>query len=168
MQRWFSILACGALLTSLQCLPAQQMAWQSDAQAKPAQHQLVQYLYPEQVTIAAGKPSVVELHFKVNEGLHINSHTPSQKSLIATQLLVAEPAGVTVANVDFPAGSDYSPAFDPQDKLNVYTGEFVLRAHITAKPGDHLIQAGLRYQACDAQTCYPPKTAPIALSVIAK
>ena len=168
MRRLLSIVLTGALAASLQGLSAQKLAWQSDAQAKTGQHQLVQYLYPEQVTVAAGKPSVVELHFRVNEGLHINSHTPSQKSLIPTRLLVEEPTGLTVASVDFPAGSEYSPAFDPQDKLSVYSGEFVLRAHITAKPGDHLVQAGLRYQACDAQTCYPPKTVPVALSVIAK
>jgi hypothetical protein len=30
------------------------------------------------------------------------------------------------------------------------------------------VQAALRYQACDANSCYPPKTAPVAVSLIAK
>jgi hypothetical protein len=104
----------------------------------------------------------------VNDGLHINSHTPREKSLIPTQLMVGEPTGVNVASVDFPAGTDYSPAFSPNDKLSVYTGEFVLRAHVTAQHGDHLVQAALRYQACDANSCYPPRTAPVVVSLIAK
>jgi DsbC/DsbD-like thiol-disulfide interchange protein len=165
MRRVFGLLVLSAFCLGLQCAVSQKLAWQSE---KKDEHQQVQFLYPEQVTVTAGKPSVVELHFRVNEGLHINSHTPREKSLIPTQLMVGEPTGVNVASVDFPAGSDYSPAFSPNDKLSVYTGEFVLRAHVTAQRGDHLVQAALRYQACDAHSCYPPKTAPIAMSVIAK
>ncbi len=151
MRRWLGVVLASASCLGLQCAVSQKLAWQSDA--KPNEHQLVQFLYPEQVTVPAGKPSVVELHFRVNDGLHINSHTPREKSFIPTQLMVGEPAGVNVASVDFPAGTDYSPAFSPNDKLSVYTGEFVLRAHITAQRCDHLVQAGLRYQACDANSC---------------
>jgi DsbC/DsbD-like thiol-disulfide interchange protein len=165
MRRAFSILIASLCCIALQCAVSQKLAWQSQ---KSNEHQLVQFLYPEQVSVAAGKPGVVELHFRVNEGLHINSHTPRAKSLIPTQLMVEEPVGVNVASVDFPAGTDYSPAFSPNDKLSVYTGEFVLRAHITAQRGDHLVQAALRYQACDANSCYPPKTAPVAVNIVAK
>ena len=38
--------------------------------------QAVEYLYPEQVTVSAGKPSAVALHFRIQKDLHINSHTP--------------------------------------------------------------------------------------------
>jgi hypothetical protein len=161
------------LLLAIACMlvysaDAQKLAWQNDAKSNGSEHQFVQFLYPEQVTIAAGKPAVVDLHFRVNNGLHINSHTPSAKSLIATQLLVNEPSGVNVATVDFPPGAEYSPAFDPSQKLSVYTGEFVLHAHVTARAGQHLVQALLRYQACDANSCYPPRTAQVALNVVAK
>jgi len=166
MRRLWSLVLAGVFCAGLQCGLSQKLAWQSEGQ--PNQKQLVQFLYPEQVTVPAGKSSVLELHFRVNNGLHINSHTPREKSLIPTQLIVEEPTGVNVASVDFPAGSDYSPAFSPNDKLSVYTGEFVLRAHVTAQRGDHLVQGALRYQACDANQCYPPKTVPVAVSLIAK
>jgi hypothetical protein len=52
--------------------------------------------------------------------------------------------------------------------LSVYTGDFVLRAHVKAQAGEHLIQAALRYQACDATSCYPPRKAPVAVDVIAR
>jgi len=146
---------------------AQKLAWESDVQPKTGAQQ-VKFLYPEQVTIPAGKASLVELHFRVNDGLHINSHTPRVKSLIPTQLLVEEPEGLTLANVEFPQGVDYSPAFSPNDKLSVYTGDFVLKAYVTAQPGEHLVQGVLRYQACDANSCYPPKKAPVAVDIVAK
>ncbi len=145
---------------------AQKLPWENgDAQGAK---QFVKYLFPEQVSIGANTDSVVELHFAVNPGFHINSHTPHEKSFIPTQLIVVEPVGVRVASVDFPPGTDFSLASFPDQKLSVYTGEFVLRAHVTAKPGEHLIQAQLRYQACDAMACYPPRKAPVAVDVIAK
>lgn len=168
MRRFLSAVLASALCASLQCAVSQKLAWQSDAQANANDHQQVKFLYPEQATLAAGKPGIVELHFRVNDGLHINSHTPREKSLIPTQLIVPEPVGINIASVDFPQGTDYSPAFSPNDKLSVYTGEFVLRAHITAQPGEHLVQALLRYQACDANSCYPPKKAPVAVDLIGK
>jgi hypothetical protein len=145
---------------------AQKLPWENGT--APDAKQFVKFLYPEQVSVAANQDSVVELHFEVNAGFHINSHTPREKSFIPTQLIVAEPAGVTVKQVDFPPGMDFSLASDPNDKLSVYTGEFVLRAHVKAQAGEHLIQAQLRYQACDAQACFPPRKAPVAVDVIAK
>jgi thiol:disulfide interchange protein len=168
MRRTMYAILASILCMSLHCAVSQKLAWQDDAPSKTNEHQFVQFLYPEQVKLTAGKPTVVELHFRVNDGLHINSHTPTAKSFIPTQLLVGEPTGVNVASVDFPPGTDYSPAFSPNDKLSVYTGEFVLRAHITAQPGEHLVQAALRYQACDANSCYPPKNAKVAIDLVAK
>jgi hypothetical protein len=158
----FATLALVVSLAGIQKLP-----WQASGN-HPDAKQFVKFLYPEQVSIAANQESVVELHFAVNPGLHINSHTPHEKSFIPTQLMVVEPSGVTVKAVDFPPGADFTLAADPGEKLSVYTGEFVLRAHMKAQPGDHLIQAQLHYQACDALACYPPRNAPVAVDVIAK
>ncbi len=128
----------------------------------------VQYLFPEQVSIAAKQPATLELHFRVKQGMHINSHSPNTKTLIPTNLALVEGGGLKVSSVDFPPGSDFAFAFAPKEKLNIYSGDFVLRAHLTAQPGDHLLQGALRYQACDSNSCYPPKTIPVAVDVIAK
>jgi DsbC/DsbD-like thiol-disulfide interchange protein len=144
---------------------AQKLPWENDAQNAK---QFVKFLYPEQVSVAANQDSVVELHFAVNPGFHINSHTPHEKSFIPTQLIVAEPAGLTVKQVDFPPGQDFALASFPDEKLSVYSGEFVVQAHVRAQAGEHLIQALLRYQACDAMACFPPRKAPVAVDVIAK
>jgi hypothetical protein len=34
--------------------------------------------------------------------------------------------------------------------------------------GEHLIEARLRYQACDQKACMPPKTITVPIDVIAK
>lgn len=165
MRRFFLFFAAGLCVCAGICF-AQRLPWQTGS--KTSEHQQVRFLYPEQVSIPARKPSIVDLHFRVENGLHINSHMPRQKSLIRTELIVLQPQGIDVSAVDFPPGSNYAFPADPKEILSVYSGEFILRAHITAQPGDHLIRAELRYQACDSHSCFPPKKAPVALDVIAK
>lgn len=141
----------------------------SDAPAQSSVHkQSVRFLYPEQVTVAANKPATVELHFRVADGLHVNSHTPREPELIPTNFILPEMNGVRVTSMEFPAGVDYSLALEPKRKLSVYSGEFVLKMKVEAQPGDHLLQGGLRYQACDTNSCYPPKTIPVVIDLQAK
>ena len=158
--------ACLILLCGCAAL-AQDFSGTGSAESKSSK-EMVTYLFPEQVSIPAQKPTTVDLHFRVADGLHINSHTPREKSLIATNLAVAETSTLKVIGVDFPAGVDYAFAFDPSEKLSVYTGEFTLKAHLTAPAGNYLLQGLLRYQACDSRSCYPPKTITVAVDVIAK
>ncbi len=156
-------LALGALALVAGVL-AQQLPWQHDTQREADP---VVYQYPEQVTLTRGIPSEVELHFRIRDGLHINSHTPSDKSLVRTELIVAEPPGLDVQAVAFPQGTPYSSRAFPDQKLNVYSGEVVLHARLLAtRPGEQLLNAALRYQACDAESCFPPKKAPVALDVV--
>jgi Disulphide bond corrector protein DsbC len=161
--------AAALSLASLLCFAgfAQDFSSTDSMESKPAKG-MVAFLFPEQISISAQKPTTVDLHFRVADGLHINSHTPREKSLIPTNLAVVEQNGIKVSAVDFPPGTDYSFAFDPNEKLSVYTGDFVLRAHMTAPAGQYLLQGLLRYQACNSNSCYPPKTIPVAVDVIAK
>lgn len=128
----------------------------------------VQYLFPEQVTVPAGKASPVTLHFRIAQGLHINSHTPSEDYLIPTVFSIPGDAGVKLQTASYPAGSTLILPIDPKSKLNVYTGEFVIQARIVAAGGNHLVQAKLRYQACNQTQCMPPQTIPVAIDVIGK
>jgi hypothetical protein len=147
---------------------AQDLPPASSSQQSKAEKSAVMFLFPEQVSLPARQSSTIDLHFRVADGLHINSHTPREKSLIPTKLAVVDQDGLSVTGVDFPPGVDYSFAFDPKEKLSVYTGEFVLRAHLSVGAGEHLMQGVLRYQACNSNSCYPPKTIPVAVDVIGK
>lgn len=128
----------------------------------------VAFLFPEQVTVPAGKPSEIALHFRVVAGMHINSHTPTDDFLIPTTFAIPEGSGVKLQSTSYPAGTVMALPIDPTTKLSVYTGEFVIRAHIVATAGNHLVQGQLHYQACDNNECLPPKTITVAIDVIGK
>ncbi|MGP8173946.1 MAG: protein-disulfide reductase DsbD domain-containing protein [Terracidiphilus sp.] len=128
----------------------------------------VEFLFPEQVTVTAGKPTEIDLHFRIAQGLHINSHTPREDELIPTTFSIPEGSGVRLDAASYPAGSDFTLSLDPGTKLSVYTREFTIRASIVATAGNHLVEAKLRYQACDKNACMPPKTIPVAIDVIGK
>jgi hypothetical protein len=128
----------------------------------------VTYLFPEQVTVAAGKSNAVALHFRVAEGLHINSHTPSDSYLIGTDFSIPAGSGVRLEGASYPPGTTMALPADPASKLSVYTGQFIIQARLIAAPGDHLVQAKLHYQACDESQCLPPKTINVPIDVIGK
>jgi hypothetical protein len=128
----------------------------------------VEYLFPEQVTLTAGKSSPVTLHFRIAQGLHINSHTPREEFLIPTTFSIPEGSGVRLESASYPAGTDFTLPIDPKTKLSVYTGEFTIQARIVAAPGNHLVEAKLRYQACDNNACMPPRTITVPIDVIGK
>ncbi len=122
----------------------------------------------EPQTIVANRPATLVLHFHVDPGFHVNSHAPKSEMLIPTKIAVEDlPSGI-VGNVDFPAGTPYSFAFEPNNKLDVYTGDFTLTAHLTSKPGQQTLKAALHYQACDSAACYPPKLLPVQQPFTAK
>ncbi|MGH9604866.1 MAG: protein-disulfide reductase DsbD domain-containing protein [Terracidiphilus sp.] len=128
----------------------------------------VQYLFPEQVTLTAGKPATVALHFRVAEGMHINSHTPHEDYLIPTVFSIPAGTGARLESANYPAGSDITLPYDPKTRLSVYTGDFVIQARIAAGSGNHLVKAQLHYQACNMSQCLPPRTVTAAFDVIAK
>ena len=122
----------------------------------------------EPQTIAAGKKAVVELHFKVQDGFHVNSHTPKSELLIPTNLKLDAADGVKAAALEYPAGVPYSFSFEPNEKLDVYQGSFTVKLPVVATAGEHVLSGTLRYQACDHAACYPPKTLPVQVLFTAK
>jgi DsbC/DsbD-like thiol-disulfide interchange protein len=122
----------------------------------------------EQQNAAAGKRSVLELHFRVVDGFHVNSHTPKSELLIPTQITLQPTAGVKAEALEYPAGTSYSFSFDPTEKLDVYSGPFTVKLPVVAVAGTHTLDATLRYQACDHAACYPPKSLPVQVIFTAK
>ncbi len=168
-KRIFIAIALAVGLGALAAAPAHgQFVSNSPRNSSLVKTDAVQYLFPEQVSVSAGKASPVTLHFRVAQGLHINSHTPSDEFLIATDFSIPDGMGVRLGSATYPPGKIISLAFDPKTKLSVYTGEFDILARITATPGNHLVQGKLHYQACDQNECMPPKTINVPIDVIGK
>jgi hypothetical protein len=163
-----AVLSVGMSLLLPLAASADQLPFSEAPAQSSVRKQSVRFLFPEQVTIDANKPTAIELHFRIADGMHVNSHNPREPELIPTNLVMQEMDGIKISSVDFPVGTDYALAADPGRKLSVYSGEFVLKMRVEARPGDHLLQGGLRYQACDTNSCYPPRTIPVVLDLQAK
>ncbi len=160
-------LAVPALLAAGLASAQTKFPWQSDGASHAAKAASVVYLFPEQVEVTAGKPSTVQMHFRVAQGLHINSHTPKDSYLIPTVFSIP-PGAVQLKGASYPEGAEFTLPVDPSTKLSVYTGEFVITAQILAQRGNHLAQGALHYQACDNNACMPPKTIPVVMDVVGK
>ncbi len=121
------------------------------------------------VTAVQGKSATVPLQFRVTNGYHINSNQPKSEFLIPTALKVEATTDIVIGKTTYPEGEDMSFPFDPDEKLNVYTGDFkidvLVRPLHTVQPGKYIIRGKLKYQACDKAACYPPKQLPISFDV---
>lgn len=129
--------------------------------------QYISYSAEEQV-VKARKASVVEMRFHVADGFHVNSHTPKSELLIPTALNLDAADGVKTEAIQYPAGTAYSFSFEPNEKLDVYTGVFTVKVPVVVEAGSHTVNGTLHYQACDNAACYPPKTLPVQLVLTAK
>lgn len=120
-------------------------------------------------TVKAGTPARVELKFRVLDGFHVNSNVPHSSYLIATKIKLDPTTDIQVRKIIYPPGKDMSFPFAPDEKLNVYSGEFTVTAGLsaarTAAPGQHKLAGELTYQACNDRACYPPKKLPISVEV---
>jgi hypothetical protein len=158
-------LFAGLLIALPGALTAQQVG-SLDAPAVKPKSYVVYGAEPQNV--AAGKRSVLELHFRVLDGYHVNSHTPKSELLIPTRIELQPASGVKADAVEYPTGSSYSFSFDPTEKLDVYTGAFTVKLPVVAEAGAHTVDGTLRYQACDHAACYPPKSLPVQVIFTAK
>jgi len=153
-----------------------QSAWQPGPRGigfgAPKSKQWVQMVSSPQVAVKAttstATPKDVELRFTIQQGLHINSHTPHSEFLIPTTLTLGKTPGVEIAKVDYPQGVDYHFQFSPKDALSVYTGEFGVVVRLHARAGHYAMHGQLHYQACDNKACNPPQTLPVQLDVTAR
>ena len=121
------------------------------------------------VQLHAGVAKDVTLDFRIGSDFHINSHTPKSPLLIPTALKLNPSAPVTVAEVKYPAGQDESFPFSPDEKLNVYSGDFSIDAQVKVPAGTaagtYPVKGELRFQACDRSACYPPHSLPVQFQV---
>jgi hypothetical protein len=121
------------------------------------------------VTVTRGQGGTAALHFRVAPGFHINSNMPKSEFLIPTALKMDAPTDIALTKVSYPVGKDMSFPFAPDEKLNVYTGDFTVTMTVrplhTVQPGKYAIHGDLKYQACDNAACYPPKHLPVDFEV---
>ena len=154
-----------ALLALLLALPA----WAGDDLQERPSSAFVTLEPVGPVTVPVGGAAPLELKFVVGSGLHINSHKPNSDLQIPTTLKFSPPTDLGVGPVTFPVGQDLTFGFAPDVKLSVYSGEFTVKARMSAMrkaaSGNFTVHGTLHYQACDDRLCYPPKDLDFAFDV---
>jgi len=124
---------------------------------------------PEITSIHRGHPGSGQLQFRIASGFHINSHQPKQEYLKKTELKLDAPTDIAIEKVIYPDGEDRSFPFAPDEKINVYSGDFpievVLRPLKSVVATKYAVHGKLYYQACDNAACYPPKQLPVSFEI---
>src|SRR5688572_1033984 len=132
----------------------------SYGQTRPPQATIAPFVEANGVRPAS--PIRVALTVTLPEGLHVQSDTPRDPSLIPTALTIDAPAGVRVTQLVFPHPADFAQQGQAQP-LRVFEHEFVVGAELEidrgVPAGELTIPARLRYQACDDKVCFRPITA---------
>jgi hypothetical protein len=134
-----------------------------------AKGQSVKFQPPSLTTVYRGRPSTIELQFRIASGYHINSNQPKQEYLKKTELKLDPPTDIAISKITYPAGEDRSFPFAPDEKLSVYSGDLALEVTVrplkTVMPAKYAVHGMLKYQACDNAACYPPKQLPVSFEV---
>jgi len=112
--------------------------------------------------VKAGGTVTVRLAVRLPADVHVQSDKPRDPSLIPTALTLTPPAGFSVSKITYPKASDLSQS-GRAEPLAVFGGEFIIEARLAAPagiaPGEHQLQATLRYQACNETVCFAPARA---------
>lgn len=113
------------------------------------------------VEVRRGAGAGGEVRLAVAGGFHVNANPASEKYLIPTELKIEPAEGIEVGAVAYPESVTRRFSF-AEKPLAVYEGEvsirFALRARPGAQAGEQTLRARVRYQACDDEKCYPPKS----------
>ena len=122
---------------------------------------------PSLLVIKKGATATVKLSASLNEGFHANSHTPSEPNLIPLTL-TWQPGPLEAVSTAYPTPKLEKYSFSPTP-ISVVSGDFSLstkfKAAAGAQPGAATMVGKLRYQACNNESCFAPKTVEIKLPV---
>jgi thiol:disulfide interchange protein DsbD len=99
---------------------------------------------------------------------HVNAHEPRDEFLVPTTVTVVPPPGVTAGAVRYPAPVERRLQFAGDHALLLYEGQVRFTAALEGdvSPGAPF-RARVRYQACDATRCLPPRTLELSATAAA-
>jgi hypothetical protein len=99
-------------------------------------------------------------------GFHVNSHTPNGPYLIPLRL-TWDRGPLEVLEIVYPKPTLENYPFS-KEPVSVFSGDFNILTRFRISPsapfGPGILTGRLRYQACNAVMCLPPKTVPVTLS----
>ena len=106
---------------------------------------------------------------EIPDGYHVNANKPLGKYAIPTTVKIEAPSGVTVGPIAFPRGVVRKLKATNNESLAVYEGRAIMRFNVTvpANYGDGWLnlKAKVRYQSCNDDVCFPPKSQEIDFGI---
>ena len=114
----------------------------------------------------AAKATIV---LSIPSDLHVNSSRPNGDNLIATRVTVTAP-GLKISPVNYPRGKNKKFSFqEPSDgPISVYEGRVPFSFNVTVpanyKGNSVRVRAVVRYQACNDEVCFAPKSQEVTLT----
>ncbi len=108
-----------------------------------------------------------KINISIQPNFHVNSNTPSDDYLIPLKLTWAPGGALEPDKVVFPKPQMEKYEFS-EKPLSVFTGDINLIAKFkvpaAASQGPGIMLGKLRYQACNNNSCFPPKTVDVRVS----
>jgi thiol:disulfide interchange protein DsbD len=106
---------------------------------------------------------------EIPDGYHVNANKPLGKYAIPTTVKIEAPNGVTVGPIAFPRAVVRQLKATNNESLAVYEGRAIMRFNVTvpANYGDGWLnlKAKVRYQSCNDDVCFPPKSQEIDFGI---
>lgn len=121
-------------------------------------------------TVSPGKTARATVVLSLPGGLHANSNRPGSEYAIPTTIK-ATGNGVKIGAVSYPRGRNRKFGFS-ESTINVYEGRAAFGFNVTV-PANYKgttvkINATVRYQTCNNEVCYPPKSKQVTLTARVK
>ena len=111
--------------------------------------------------IQSGGTVQIAVQLNINEGWHVNSHTPTFDYLIGTTFEIQSQEGIILSDVQYPKGDLVSLSFAEQP-LDVYEGTTTIFASLRISDklnhGMDTVKGSVTVQACNNQICLAPST----------
>lgn len=102
----------------------------------------------------------------IPDDLHVNSNAPNSKYAIPTSVKLSA-QGIRLGAIAYPKGKTKKFSFS-ETPINVYEGKVEFGFNVTVpaafKGNSVEIKAAVRYQACNDEVCFPPRTREVVLT----
>lgn len=117
-------------------------------------------------TVSRGGSATGRVTLSIPSDLHVNSNNPRSRYAIPTSVKITS-AEARLGSVRYPAGKNKKFSFS-ETPINVYEGTVAFTFNLTVPAsfkGDTVrVRAAVRYQACNDEVCFPPRTREVTLT----
>lgn len=121
--------------------------------------------------VSRGGKGVMTVTLSVGSKYHVNANKPNDPAYIATVFTPQPVLGIVYGAARYPAPRLMKLSYSPKPLL-VYTGLVTVSVPFTvtpaAKPGKLPLSGTVSFQGCDAQSCFPPASAPVKAVIAVK